>query len=149
MSGVFIGLGYMAPFSGRKLELKELGRHIIVEFYDCDPVALNDESLIHSQMLEAARVAGATIVGDVFHRFSPHGVSGAVVIAESHLSIHTWPEYRYAALDLFTCGCTVDPWKAFNHLKDVLKAEKTSQTEVKRGLFPATATGALPFKPAA
>lgn len=142
----FNGLGCMAPFPGGS-ELKELGRHIIVEFYDCDPVALNDEGLIHSEMVEAAKVAGATIVGDVFHRFSPHGVSGAVVIAESHLSIHTWPEYRYAALDLFTCGCSVDPWKAFAYLKNVMKAQTTSQTELKRGLFPMNPGEDLPFKP--
>jgi len=127
--------------------LKELGRHILVEMYDCDPVVLNDEETISREMLRAAEVSGATIVGDVFHRFSPHGVSGCVVIAESHLSIHTWPEYRYAALDLFTCGENVDPWKAFKHLRKVLKAERSSQTEIKRGLFPLEEGQRLPFKP--
>lgn len=127
--------------------MNELGRHIIVEMYDCDAVVLDNLDTVRTQMLEAARVCGATVVGEVFHRFSPHGVSGAVVIAESHLSIHTWPEYRYAALDLFTCGTTVDPWKAFGHLKQVLKADRTSQTELKRGLFPSAMGQTLPFKP--
>ena len=127
--------------------MKELGRHIIVEMYDCDAEILNNFDVIREQMMEAARVAGATIVGEVFHRFTPHGVSGAVVIAESHLSIHTWPEYRYAALDLFTCGDNVDPWVAFGHLARELKAGKTSQTELKRGLFPTALGESLPFKP--
>lgn len=128
--------------------MKELGRHIIVEMYDCDAAVLNEQETIATEMINAAKIAGATIVGDVFHRFSPHGVSGAVVIAESHLSIHTWPEYRYAALDLFTCGDTVDPWLAFNHLQKILKAEKTSQTELRRGFFPHEASGEeKPFKP--
>ena len=127
--------------------MKELGRHIIVEMYDCDAEILNNFDVVREQMMEAARAAGATIVGEVFHRFTPHGVSGAVVIAESHLSIHTWPEYRYAALDLFTCGDNVDPWVAFGHLARELKAGKTSQTELKRGLFPTALGESLPFKP--
>jgi S-adenosylmethionine decarboxylase len=129
-------------------ELKALGRHILVEMYDCNVEILNNHEVIHKEMLRAAEVSGATIVGDVFHKFNPHGVSGAVVIAESHLSIHTWPEYKYAALDLFTCGDTVDPWKGFDHLSKVLEAGRVSQTELKRGLFPGEAGEALPFKPA-
>jgi len=117
--------------------MKALGKHIIVEFYDCDGGALNDFDLVRREMLNAAKLSGATVVGEVFHRFNPHGVSGAVVIAESHLSIHTWPEYGYAALDLFTCGDSVNPWVAFGHLQKVFSAGRTSQTEVKRGLFPA------------
>lgn len=129
--------------------MKALGRHILVEMYDCDPTVLNDHDTIHKEMLRAAEVSGATIVGDVFHKFNPHGVSGAVVIAESHLSIHTWPEYKYAALDLFTCGDNVDPWKGFEHLAKILRAARVSQTELKRGLFSAPVTGELPYKPAA
>jgi S-adenosylmethionine decarboxylase len=115
--------------------------------YDCDPEVLNDEEKITRYMLQAAEISGATIVGEVFHRFSPHGVSGAVVIAESHLSIHTWPEYRYAALDLFTCGDNVDPWKGFTFLRKKLRAERLSQTELRRGMFPFAADQDLPFKP--
>lgn len=127
--------------------MNELGRHIIVEMYDCDAVVLDDFDTIRQEMLNAANLSGATVVGEVFHRFSPHGVSGAVVIAESHLSIHTWPEYGYAALDLFTCGDSVDPWIAFGHLQKVLKAGRTSQTEMKRGLMPAQLGQSIPFKP--
>ncbi len=116
--------------------MKELGRHVLIEFYECATEALNNLEFIEEQMLEAARLTGATIVGKIFHRFSPHGVSGAVVIAESHLTIHTWPEYDYAAVDLFTCGPTVDPWKAFTHLQTAIGSKRTSQTEIRRGLFP-------------
>ncbi|MBU2542313.1 adenosylmethionine decarboxylase [Patescibacteria group bacterium] len=117
--------------------MKGLGRHVIVEFYDCDPEILNDLLKIEEVMVVAALVSGATIVGQVFHRFIPHGVSGAVVIAESHFSIHTWPEFGYAAVDLFTCGDIVDPWEAFQHLGGALKSGRTSQIELRRGLFPA------------
>jgi len=129
--------------------LKELGKHVIVEMYDCDSEVLNDFDTIRQSMLDAAEIAGAHIVGETFHRFSPHGVSGVVVIAESHLSIHTWPEYNYAALDLFTCGTTVDPYKAFDHMREKLKAERVSNTEIKRGLFPMVDGASLPFKPVA
>lgn len=97
-----------------------LGRHILAEFYDCDSNVLNNVKLIEDSMAEAARVAGATIVQKTFHHFSPYGVSGVVVISESHLAIHTWPEFGYAAVDLFTCGDTVDPMVSYNHLKEHL-----------------------------
>jgi S-adenosylmethionine decarboxylase len=81
-----------------------LGRQVLVEFYRCDKVVLEDESAIRGALLESVRRSGATIVTDTFHRFSPHGVSGVVVISESHVAIHTWPEHGYAAVDIFTCG---------------------------------------------
>lgn len=85
-------------------------------------------------MKEAAIVSNATIVTSCFHKFNPWGVSGAVIIQESHLTIHTWPEYGYASVDLFTCGDTVNPWLAFKYLEDALKAERSESTEVARGL---------------
>jgi len=69
----------------------------------------------------------------VFHLFNPHGISGVVVIAESHLAVHTWPEYGYSAVDIFTCGEEVDPWRAFHYLKERLRAGSTSTVEVHRG----------------
>jgi spermidine synthase len=84
-------------------------------------------------MEEATKIAGATIVQSVFHLFNPHGVSGVVVIAESHLAIHTWPEYGYAAIDLFTCGEVVDPWKAYTYLRERFHAQHVSSIEMKRG----------------
>jgi S-adenosylmethionine decarboxylase proenzyme len=113
--------------------VKALGRHILVEFYDCDREILNDLHTIESSMKDAAVNSGATIVKSVFHLFNPHGVSGVVVIAESHLAIHTWPEYGYAAVDLFTCGESVDPWEAFDFLKEKFKAKNQFTMELKRG----------------
>ncbi|MHB2153485.1 polyamine aminopropyltransferase [Calditrichota bacterium GD2] len=113
--------------------MNALGQHILVEFVGCDPNVLNEVTTIEQGMLAAADRANATIINSTFHYFSPYGVSGVVVIQESHLAVHTWPEYRYAAVDLFTCGDDVDPWKAFDYLKDVFKAQNYSALETRRG----------------
>ncbi|APF19991.1 Spermidine synthase [Caldithrix abyssi DSM 13497] len=113
--------------------MNALGQHILVEFVGCDPNVLNEVTTIEQGMLAAADRANATIINSTFHYFSPYGVSGVVVIQESHLAVHTWPEYRYAAVDLFTCGDEVDPWKAFDYLKDVFKAQNYSALETRRG----------------
>ncbi len=115
--------------------MNALGRQILVEYYHCNPRVLNDRDRIASAMGEAARLSGATVVEEVFHLFNPHGISGVVVIAESHFSIHTWPEYGYAAVDLFTCGEEIKPEKAFEHLKKILGAEAVSVMELKRGIL--------------
>ncbi len=114
--------------------MRILGQHILVELYECNTNILNDHDLIKAYMEEAAVKSNATIVNSAFHRFNPHGVSGVVVIAESHLAIHTWPEYNYAAVDLFTCGSSVNPWKAFEVLKNRLEALHYTTRELKRGL---------------
>lgn len=111
-----------------------LGHQLAVELYGCDPSVLDDVEAITRLMLEAAEACGATIVGHELHRFSPQGVSGVVIIAESHLAIHTWPEHRYAAVDLFTCGTTVRPRLAVEHLRRGLAAESLKVAEVRRGL---------------
>ncbi len=85
-----------------------LGRHLIVEVFEADPRLLDDVKGLENLLLAAAHAAKATVIQSVFHHFSPHGVSGVVVIAESHLTIHTWPEYGYAAIDIFTCGPKMD-----------------------------------------
>lgn len=113
--------------------LEALGRHILVEFYGCDVNLLNKASAVKDVMEDAARAARATIVESFIHQFSPFGVSGVVVIAESHLTIHTWPEYGYAAVDLFTCGEDVDPWKCYEFLNEKLKAKHSTTLELRRG----------------
>lgn len=113
--------------------MSALGRHILVEFYGCSKDILNDVPLIEKSMLKAARESGATVINSVFHHFSPFGVSGVVVIQESHLAIHTWPEYRYAAVDLFTCGSTVEPWTSYSVLKEAFEADHGSAIELNRG----------------
>jgi S-adenosylmethionine decarboxylase len=115
--------------------MKSLGRHIIAEFYDCDKEILDNIDGIEFHMKQAAYETGATIVNSSFHRFLPYGVSGVVVISESHLTIHTWPEYGYAAVDLFTCGDHVDPWKAFTYLKKVFKSQRAHVVEHLRGKY--------------
>ena len=114
--------------------MHKLGRHLIVEFYNCDRKVLNDINIIKKHMLIAAVKAGATVVGEKFHEFSPVGVSGAVILAESHLSIHTWPEYGYAAMDLFTCGDHCDPYAGFKYLRRIFRAQQESIQELARGL---------------
>ncbi len=85
-----------------------LGRHLILEIWDADPRLLNDAHALEKLLLQAARAANATVIKSIFHHFSPYGVSGVVVIAESHLTVHTWPEYGYAAIDIFTCEPKMD-----------------------------------------
>ncbi len=127
--------------------MNALGRHLLVEFFDCDSQLLNAIGQVEEAMNAAARRAGATIVQSVFHRFEPHGVSGVVVIAESHLAIHTWPEYGYAAVDLFTCGVSVDPWVAFEVLKEAFRAGSWETREMARGRLQGV-DGKLQYKPA-
>lgn len=114
--------------------MKILGRHLIVEYSDCDRSVLDNLDQLKIMVEEAVRKSGATIVRSVFHRYNPHGVSGVTVIAESHFSIHTWPEYGYAAVDFFTCGDSVDPYKAHEHLMQALASQHTQVSEIKRGI---------------
>lgn len=114
--------------------MEHLGRHLLSEFYNCDAELLDDVAQIEQYMIDAAKVAGSTVVQSVFHRFNPWGVSGVVVIAESHLAIHTWPEYGYASVDFYTCGEDVDPWLAFRYLSEKLNAKITETREFKRGI---------------
>ena len=123
---------------------------------------MKNPEIIEKRMNEAARVANATIVQSVFHHFNPYGVSGAVIISESHLAIHTWPEYGYAAVDIFTCGDKINPWTAFKFLEDVLnfksdpdvfEADRSESIEVPRGMvekirnFSHRNLGKITFKP--
>ena len=89
-----------------------LGRQMTVEFYDCDAKVLADTELMQQIFVDAAKAAGATVISAGFHAFTPQGVSGVVIISESHFAVHAWPEYDYAAVDLFTCGETIDFDKA-------------------------------------
>ena len=90
-----------------------LGRHLLVDFYDCDNSILDDVTDLEKRLVESAVWANSTVIKSVFHHYSPYGVSGVVVIAESDITIHTWPEYGYAAVDVFTCGDEIDAWRAY------------------------------------
>ncbi len=130
-------------------EAKALGRHLLIELFSCDRALLDDPGRLEKVMQEAAIAAGATIVESVFHRFQPHGVSGVVVISESHLAIHTWPEHGFAAVDFFTCGARVDYWRAHDLLKEVFAAETVEVRELLRGRRPEFAgrPGSGPLQP--
>lgn len=123
-----------------------LGRHMLLELFDCNPEAINNLDVVKTAMVEAAKRAQATIVDVVFHEFNPFGISGVVVIAESHLAIHTWPEYRYAAVDVFSCGDSLQPEVAAKYLVEQLGAVRASIVEIKRGIF-LDAKHPLPHKP--
>jgi S-adenosylmethionine decarboxylase proenzyme len=83
--------------------------HVLVDLHGCSPARLNDLEGIRRLLYDTARSLGCTTIGDIFHQFSPHGVTGVVAIAESHLSVHTWVEEGYAALDLFLCNSELEP----------------------------------------
>jgi len=114
--------------------LEALGTHILCELSGCDRNVLTDVQGVEEILKTAALKANATILTTAFHRFEPHGVSGVVVIAESHLSIHTWPETGYAAMDFYTCGPATDPWAACEYAAKMLRARTMRTTEVKRGV---------------
>ena len=115
--------------------MNALGRHLLLELFDCDLDAINNLESVKGALIEAAKRAQATIVDVVFHEFNPFGVSGVVVIAESHLSIHTWPEYRYCAVDVFSCGDVLQPEIAVTYLVEAFGAARTSVVEMQRGMF--------------
>ena len=115
--------------------MNALGTQILLELKQCNRDILDDMSYIREVMLGAAEEVGATVLGETFHKFSPQGVTGLVSIAESHLCIHTWPEYGYAAVDVFTCGEGFDPRKAAEFLIRSLQCQDPSISEVKRGLL--------------
>ena len=135
-------LAIMTPIGNLCTEHKQqtfnqqyLGRHILAEFFECDPNVLNNPELVEKYMLEAALECGATIVNKCFHLFAPHGVSGVVIISESHLAIHTWPEYGYAAVDLFTCGEQCDPKISYEFLKRKFNSTDARYSQLNRGLI--------------
>lgn len=116
-------------------KLNALGRHLVADFHGCT-ADLNDPGLILETLEKACEVSGATIVSRTKHHFSPYGVTAVFVIAESHLAVHTWPEYGYAAVDLFTCGNTVDTWKAFEYCKQAFGAARIEVKDIARGILP-------------
>jgi len=113
--------------------MKSLGVQLIVELYGCDRSLLDDPTHSERILVDAINGSGATVIQPFFHHFSPHGVSGVVVIAESHVAIHTWPEYAYCALDIFTCGSQVKPELILDHIRSEFRAKEVSVMEVKRG----------------
>ena len=110
------------------------GRHILLDVWGVDPDTLNDLGAMQQAMLEAAAAAGATVVDATFHRFPAQGLSGVVVLAESHISVHTFPEHGYAAFDVFTCGSRVDADRACEYLVHSVRAEDRFERRFVRGV---------------
>jgi len=115
------------------MNFSTFGRHVIADFYGVSAKKLNDYHFLRNALHEAAQISGATVVGEQFNRFEPQGVTGVLVLAESHLSIHTYPEHGFCAIDCYTCGSEVDPQKAYHHLVTLLKPEKTFERGLMRG----------------
>ena len=109
-----------------------VGKHCILELYDCDSAKLDDESFLRNTITSAAKRAGATLLHLITHRFDPQGVTGLALLAESHISIHTWPESGYAAVDVFTCGDHTMPERACHVLLTELGASRHKLTSFRR-----------------
>ncbi len=111
------------------------GSHLIIDLWDACPDRLSDPEVVDRVLRDAAVATGATILHGHFHHFGPgSGVSGVLVLAESHVSIHTWPERDYAALDVFVCGAC-DPWRAVPVLKAGFRAAREEVSEHLRGIL--------------
>ncbi|MCR1897737.1 adenosylmethionine decarboxylase [Irregularibacter muris] len=108
-------------------------RHCILELWDCDANFLDDRLLIEKAMVNAALEAGAEVREVAFHKFAPQGVSGVVIISESHLTIHTFPEQGYASIDVFTCGERINPKTAAYLIAEKLGSNKIYEMNIERG----------------
>ncbi|MBX6353892.1 MAG: S-adenosylmethionine decarboxylase proenzyme [Thermoflavifilum sp.] len=113
-----------------------MGRHVIAELWGCPAERLNDLQSIERIMVNAALEAGAEVREVAFHKFAPQGVSGVVIISESHLTIHSFPEHGYASIDVYTCGDRIDPNIACDYITKALGATRLESIEVPRGVGP-------------
>ncbi|EIT85424.1 S-adenosylmethionine decarboxylase proenzyme [Fictibacillus macauensis ZFHKF-1] len=113
-----------------------MGRHVIAELWGCNSEKLNDLKYIEETFVDAALKSGAEVREVAFHKFAPHGVSGVVIISESHLTIHSFPEHGYASIDVYTCGDRIDPNVAADYISQALEADSRENLEVPRGMGP-------------
>lgn len=116
------------------MEYSTFGRHVAIDTWGVDFDLLNNAEWLQQQMVEAAESCGATVLSVQAKQFDPQGATVLVLLSESHLSIHTYPERNFAAIDCYTCGDTVDPQVAIEYLVNVLKPEKTYAKKLIRGL---------------
>jgi len=115
--------------------MKALGSHLILELHGCPDHLLDDPQHVAHTMISAVEASGATMIQPFFHQFAPQGVSGVVIISESHFSIHTWPEFGYAALDVFTCGDCIDMDAAADRLAQGFEADGVQKMMFSRGML--------------
>jgi S-adenosylmethionine decarboxylase len=109
----------------------KLGNHMVIEFFGC--INLNEETLLKTILRKAAETANATVLSITTHQFEPEGVTGVAVLQESHISVHTWPEYEYAAIDIFTCGQHVIIEKALEILESFFRPKRKQVLKISRG----------------
>ncbi|HAV42473.1 TPA: adenosylmethionine decarboxylase [bacterium] len=115
--------------------MQRLSRHLLIELFGCDRSMLDNLETVRRILIETVSRSGATRLKEAFHKFTPQGVSGVILVAESHFSVHTWPEYGYAACDIFTCGETIKTEEAVKYLKEEFRVTDSKVIEVKRGKF--------------
>lgn len=111
----------------------QVGLHILAEMCGCPPDLIATKKVVRERLLRATSAAGLKVVGDIHHQFNPHGVTSLVVLRESHISLHTWPEYGYAAVDIFTCGSYEKAHLFIAHLASELRPKTVRKVIVKRG----------------
>lgn len=126
--------------------MKQLGTHLVVDAWQCPQDLLNDPERIREALIDAVSAGGATLIDLCVHQFSPHGVTATATLAESHIAIHTWPEFGYFAADIFFCG-RGNPREALKFLKEALQAQQVKTTEVPRGFQPSTPSANVGFHP--
>ena len=113
-------------------ELSHQSKHLLLELYRCDSEKLNDESFLRCILNRAAKLANATVLNLVSNKFEPQGVTAIALLAESHISIHTWPESNYSAVDIFTCGQNMLPELASQYLIEALNAKEHALRVIQR-----------------
>ena len=113
-------------------ELSHQSKHFLLELYGCDFEKLNDESFLRCSLSKAAKIAKATVLNLISNKFEPQGVTAIALLAESHISIHTWPESNYSAVDIFTCGKNMLPELASQYLIESLRAQEHSLRIIER-----------------
>jgi len=111
---------------------KHISSHIVSDMWNCQNLSDEIEPL-ENIMLNACHVANATVLGVSSHKFEPQGVTIMILLAESHISLHSWPEYNYVAIDVFTCGKEMDPRGAVEYIENALKPAKTETRRLIRG----------------
>ena len=110
---------------------KHIGTHLVADFWDCD-YKYDAERLCHL-LINAAHVSNSTVLGSTFYQFEPTGCTALILLAESHISAHTWPEYNYIAIDIFTCGKNMKPQLAVEYLRSCLKPGRVEMETIRRG----------------
>ncbi len=111
-----------------------LGHHLLFDCHGCRGALLADLPAVHGVLARAAATFGLTVIAERFHEYQPQGVSGVLILSESHLAVHTWPEHGFAAVDLFTCGARLEAARIADHFKSALGAERVEVRVVERGV---------------